>query len=69
MEASPDAAGDWHATVLAGTESEPDGWACDGSVGVNTGADNLTLLAVPVGASFPTSTSLSCAAPPSPGQR
>ncbi len=63
LEATEGSAGDWHAIVVAGTESLPDGWACDGSVGVNTGAENLTLLAVPVGASFPASTNLACAAP------
>jgi len=63
LQAVPDAAGGWQATVVSGTEVSPVGWVCSGDVGETTGATNLRLLAVPVGASFPASTSLPCAAP------
>ena len=64
LQAAQDATGAWRATVVSGTEVSPEGWVCAGGIGQSTGAEHLSLLAVPVGASFPPSTSLACAAPP-----
>ncbi len=64
LQAVQDATGAWRATVVSGTEVSPEGWVCADGAGESTGADHLSLLGVPAGASFPTSTSLPCAAPP-----
>jgi hypothetical protein len=66
LQAAEDAAGGWRATVVSGTEVSPQGWVCVAGAGQSTGAENLGLLAVPVGASFPVLTNLPCAAPPTP---
>ena len=66
LQAAEDATGGWRATVVGGTDVSPEGWVCAAGAGQSTGAENLRLLAVPVGASFPVSTSLPCAAPPTP---
>jgi hypothetical protein len=65
LQAVPDAAGGWRATVISGTEVSPEGWVCVGAAGQSTGAAYVNLLAVPVGQTLPPSTSLSCAAPAS----
>ena len=49
--------------MVSGSEVSPEGWVCVGGLGQSTGAENLSLLAVPVGTGFPPSTSLACAAP------
>jgi hypothetical protein len=64
IQAVQNAAGGWRATVVSGTEVIPEGWACSGDIGESTGAENLGLLAAPVGQKLPASTSLACAAPP-----
>jgi hypothetical protein len=63
VQAKRDAAGGWQATVVSGSEVSPEGWVCVGGAGQSTGAENLSLLAVPLGTAFPPSTSLACAAP------
>lgn len=63
LQAAQDATGAWRATVVSGTEVSPEGWVCAGGTGESTGAEHLSLLAVPVGAGFPPSTGLACAAP------
>jgi hypothetical protein len=63
IQAKRDPAGGWQATVVSGSEVSPEGWVCVGGLGQSTGAENLSLLAVPVGTGFPPSTSLACAAP------
>ena len=64
LQAAQDTTGAWRATVVSGSEVSPEGWVCAGGAGQSTGAEHLALLAVPVGAAFPTSTSLACAATP-----
>jgi hypothetical protein len=66
LQAVHEPTGAWRATVVSGTEVNPEGWVCAGGSGESTGAENLSLLAVPVGAAFPASTDLACAAPPAP---
>lgn len=63
LQAAEDAAGDWRATVISGTEVSPEGWVCVGGAGQSTGAEHLGLLAVPAGQKLPVSTSLACTAP------
>jgi len=63
IQAVQDASGGWRAAVVAGTEVSPEGWVCVDGEGESTGAENLDLLAVPVGQRLPASGSLACAAP------
>lgn len=56
------AGGGWNATVLTGSESIVDNWACNGNVGYVSSIENYSMLAVPAGAAFPRSSTLSCGA-------
>jgi len=52
----------WSAQVLTGTEQVPANWSCIGTTGVISSVESYTLLAVPAGASFPSSSTIPCGA-------
>lgn len=50
----------WVANVMVGSEQVAADWSCAGNTGVVSSVENYTLLAVPQGASFPTSSTFLC---------
>ncbi|MGD0832938.1 MAG: FGLLP motif-containing membrane protein [Candidatus Dormibacteria bacterium] len=61
LQAALAAPGAWQAVLLSGTQTDDIGWNCSAGVGVVGTVEHLSLLAVPMGTSFPASSTPACA--------